>query len=117
MTSALSTRQACLRHLALEKCMDNRHRPIRRPRRVRSAVLQDMDIAAPHEDEAEHASHARTIRDLPVLPVRNTVLLPNMVVPLFVDREPALHAIEAANCGDHALLIVAQRSEQTADPT
>ena len=97
--------------------MDNRHRPIRRPRRVRSAVLQDMDVSSLQEGDVEHSPHARTICDLPVLPVRNTVLLPNMVVPLFVDREPAIHAIEAANCGDHSLLIVAQRSEQTADPT
>ena len=97
--------------------MDNRHRPMRRPRRVRSAVLQDMDIPSPHEGEPEHASHIPTIRDLPVLPVRNTVLLPNMVVPLFIDREPALHAIESANSGDHALLIVSQRSEQMTDPT
>ncbi|MGZ3598572.1 MAG: endopeptidase La [Ktedonobacterales bacterium] len=97
--------------------MDNRHRPMRRPRRVRSAVLQDIDIATLHEGEGEHSSQMCSIRDLPVLPVRNTVLLPNMVVPLFVDREPALRAIEAANSGDHTLLIVAQRSEQATDPT
>ena len=56
------------------------------------------------------------IRDLPVLPVRNTVLLPHMVAPLFIDREPALKAVEAAMAVDHTILIVAQRSEQISDP-
>src|SRR6185437_14871138 len=55
-------------------------------------------------------------RDLPVLPVRNTVLLPRMVAPLFVDQAPALNAVEAATAIDHTILIVAQRSEHIADP-
>jgi ATP-dependent Lon protease len=69
-------------------------------------------------DVAALASPRDTLlRELPVLPVRNTVLLPRMVVSLFVDREPALRAIEAAMAGERTLLIVAQCSEQTENPT
>jgi ATP-dependent Lon protease len=54
---------------------------------------------------------------LPVLPVRNTVVLPNMVVSLYVDHDAALQAVEAAMTGDRMLYIVAQRSEETENPT
>ncbi|HEX6816890.1 MAG TPA: LON peptidase substrate-binding domain-containing protein, partial [Ktedonobacterales bacterium] len=97
--------------------MENR-RPTRPPRRLRSLPDDPTDILSDsahvvrsaREDDA-HATH-----DLPVLPVRNTVVLPHMVVPLFVDRAPAVHAIEAAATGG-SLLLVTQRSEQTDDPT
>ncbi|MGH2514645.1 MAG: endopeptidase La, partial [Ktedonobacterales bacterium] len=96
--------------------MENRHRPVRRVRRVHATLVQDT----PKEHEFTHSSETGSqsaLRELPVLPVRNTVLLPNMVVPLFVDREPALQAIEAAMASDRTILIVSQRSEQTEDPT
>jgi len=71
-------------------------------------------------DDPRHSADDHTpdglIRDLPVLPVRNTVLLPHMVAPLFIDREPALKAVEAAMAVDHTILIVAQRSEHISDP-
>jgi ATP-dependent Lon protease len=56
------------------------------------------------------------VRERPVLPVRNTVILPGMVLPLFVDREPALQAVEAASAENQTILLVAQRSEQVSDP-
>jgi ATP-dependent Lon protease len=55
--------------------------------------------------------------ELAVLPVRNTVLLPHMAVPLYVDREPALRAIEYAMAHDRTILIVTQRSERVTDPS
>lgn len=39
-----------------------------------------------------------------------------MVVPLFVDREPAMRAVEYAMAHDHTLLIVTQRAESITDP-
>jgi ATP-dependent Lon protease len=40
-----------------------------------------------------------------------------MVIPLFVDREAALRAIEAAMAADQGILLVAQRADDTTDPT
>jgi ATP-dependent Lon protease len=40
-----------------------------------------------------------------------------MTMPLFIDRETALRAVEASMSGDHHLLVVAQRSEDIEDPT
>ncbi|HLZ21728.1 MAG TPA: endopeptidase La [Ktedonobacterales bacterium] len=96
--------------------MENRHRPVRRARRVRTTTSIDAE-KEPGYEPSSCAHSAAIARELPVLPVRNTVLLPNMVVPLFIDREPALQAIEAAMAGERAILIVSQRSEQTEDPT
>jgi ATP-dependent Lon protease len=112
--------------------MDNHHRTVRRPRRTRSAVIPqhglDRDPTREYggstrggfDDGATRGEGSGGIalwRDLPVLPVRGTVVLPNMVIPLFVDRDPALRAIEAALAADQAILLIAQHSDQTADPT
>ena len=74
--------------------------PSRRARRVLPSAgsdfigLDDLRPGAPH-DASDNVT-----RDLPVLPVRNTVLLPHMIAPLFIDREPALKAVEAAMAVD-----------------
>ncbi|HLJ81921.1 MAG TPA: endopeptidase La, partial [Ktedonobacterales bacterium] len=97
--------------------MENRHRPVRRARRVRATLSNDPAREPGYEPTSGTDAAEAIARDLPVLPVRNTVLLPNMVVPLFIDREPALQAIEAAMASERTILIVSQRSEQTEDPT
>ncbi len=48
--------------------------------------------------------------ELPVLPLINSVLFPQMVVPLFVNRERSLVAIEEAMAEARTILVVAQRS-------
>lgn len=50
-----------------------------------------------------------TERDLPVLPLINTVLFPRMLAPLFVGRERSIAAIEEAVARDRIVLAVAQR--------
>ena len=108
--------------------MDKPRRPIRRIRNAESVrdTIDDptSDEFAPLRNSArsltnESAAAMRAgaqVRDLPVLPVRNTVLLPNMVVPLFIDREPALRAVEEAMNADRSILIVSQRAEDITDP-
>ncbi len=96
--------------------MESQRRPGRRARHIPTSAGSDfigLDDLRPGADDP--ASSGMT-RELPVLPVRNTVLLPHMVAPLFIDREPALKAVEAAMALDHTILIVAQRSEQISDP-
>jgi ATP-dependent Lon protease len=53
---------------------------------------------------------------LPVLPVRDTVLYPQVVTPLFVDRDRSLRAVDAALNADRAIVVVAQRSEEIQHP-
>jgi ATP-dependent Lon protease len=49
--------------------------------------------------------------DLPVLPLINTVVFPQVVVPLFVSRQQAQVALEAALAADRMLVTVAQSNE------
>ena len=54
--------------------------------------------------------------DLPVLPLRDVVVYPHMVIPLFVGREKSMKALEAAMEGDSRILLVAQKQPETDDP-
>ena len=53
---------------------------------------------------------------VPVLPLRDVVVYPHMVIPLFVGREKSIHALEAAMTGEKKILLVAQRSASVDDP-
>ncbi|MBC7259636.1 MAG: endopeptidase La [Chloroflexi bacterium] len=55
-------------------------------------------------------------RDYPLLPVRDTVLYPRMVTPLFVGRDRSLKAVEAATASDGLLIVVAQKDMEVVDP-
>jgi ATP-dependent Lon protease len=54
--------------------------------------------------------------DLPVLPLRDVVVYPHMVIPLFVGREKSIRALDAAMEADKQILLVAQKSPETDDP-
>jgi ATP-dependent Lon protease len=49
------------------------------------------------------------ILELPVLPVRDTVLFPHMMAPLIVGRAHSIRAIEEALAGEHNIVVVAQK--------
>ncbi len=51
-----------------------------------------------------------------VLPLRDVVVFPHMVIPLFVGRERSIKALESAMTRDKQILLIAQRSPDTDDP-
>src|SRR5690606_5139989 len=53
---------------------------------------------------------------LPVLPLRDVVVFPHMVIPLFVGREKSIRALELAMEGDRRIALVAQKSAEVDDP-
>ena len=53
---------------------------------------------------------------LPVLPLRDVVVFPHMVIPLFVGRDKSIRALDIAMEGDKRILLVAQKSAETDDP-
>ena len=60
-------------------------------------------------------THAETAF-LPVLPLRDVVVFPHMVIPLFVGRDKSIRALDIAMEGDKRILLVAQKSAETDDP-
>ena len=53
---------------------------------------------------------------LPVLPLRDIVVFPHMIVPLFVGREKSVRALEAVMKEDKQILLVAQKNAAQDDP-
>jgi len=53
---------------------------------------------------------------LPVLPLRDVVVYPHMVIPLFVGREKSINALETAMQNDKKILLVAQKNAEVDDP-
>jgi ATP-dependent Lon protease len=54
--------------------------------------------------------------ELPLLPLRDLVVFPHTVLPLFVAREHSVSAVEDALAGDRLLLLVAQREGDVEEP-
>ncbi|GGD10069.1 endopeptidase La [Halopseudomonas salina] len=57
-----------------------------------------------------------TPSEFPLLPLRDVVVYPHMVIPLFVGRDKSIEALEAAMAGDKQVLLVAQRDPSEDDP-
>ncbi|MGB5809507.1 MAG: endopeptidase La [Polyangiales bacterium] len=53
----------------------------------------------------------------PLLPLRDIIVFPHMVVPLFVGREKSINALEEAMGQDKEILLAAQKKAKTNDPT
>jgi len=53
---------------------------------------------------------------LPLIPLRDLILFPNLVVPLFVGRERSINALEEAMRQDHLVALVTQHEAETQEP-
>jgi ATP-dependent Lon protease len=55
-------------------------------------------------------------RTLPLLPLRDIIVFPHMVVPLFVGRQKSIAALEESMAHDKAILLCAQKKAKTNEP-
>src|SRR4051812_32959446 len=69
----------------------------------------------PSGSEAAGIEGQRGERELPVVPLINTVLFPHMLTPLFVGRERSVAAVEEAMAGERTVLAIAQRENDADD--
>jgi ATP-dependent protease La len=65
---------------------------------------------------AKNAPLPLALDALPVLPLRDVVVYPHMVIPLFVGRDKSMRALERAMEGERQILLVAQKSPDVDDP-
>lgn len=68
------------------------------------------------EDE-EEMNNELLPGELPILPLRNTVLFPGVVIPITAGRDKSIKLINDANAGDKIIGVVAQRDENVEEPT
>ncbi|MFT3904931.1 MAG: endopeptidase La [Steroidobacteraceae bacterium] len=68
------------------------------------------------EENPSKESNEVSARPVPVLPLRDVVVYPYMVIPLFVGREKSIQALDAAMKADKRILLVAQKQADIDDP-
>lgn len=68
------------------------------------------------EDE-ESMNKEEIPEELPILPLRNTVLFPGVVIPITAGRDKSIQLIKDANKGDKIVGVVAQKNAEVEDPT
>lgn len=68
------------------------------------------------EDE-EEMNNEQVPEVLPILPLRNTVLFPGVVIPITVGRDKSIKLIREANKGDRIIGVVSQQDVSIEDPT
>lgn len=67
------------------------------------------------EDEEEMANE-KLPETLPILPLRNTVLFPGVVIPITAGRDTSINLIKDANDGSKVIGVVSQKDEETENP-
>ncbi len=67
-------------------------------------------------DEKQETDKEKKIERVPLLALRDLVIFPNMVIPLFVGREKSIKALETAMERDRIIFLVAQKDARTDDP-
>ena len=56
------------------------------------------------------------VRKVPILPLRDVVVYPHMVIPLFVGRDKSIEALDVAMRDNKQILLVAQKDAEVDDP-
>lgn len=67
-------------------------------------------------ESGDEVPAATGLAQLPVLAVRDIVIYPQMLVPLFVGREKSVNALNAAMKGDKRIFVLAQKEAKTKEP-
>ncbi len=83
----------------------------------KQGIDEDSDFIPLLSSEDEDLMQNEKIPEiLPILPLRNTVLFPGVVIPITVGRDKSIHLIKDYNKGDKTIGVVAQRSDTTEEP-
>ena len=79
--------------------------------------VEFLPIVPLGEAEMQDEDIKKLPKELPVIALRNTVLFPNVVLPITVARDKSLQAIELAQKGDGLIGVLAQKDAQNDDPS
>lgn len=86
-----------------------------------SLSLQDLDqnselIPLMTPEDEEEINNESLPEALPILPLRNTVLFPGVVIPITAGRDKSIKLINEANLGSKVIGVVSQKDETIEDP-
>ncbi|WP_144894948.1 endopeptidase La [Lutibacter sp. Hel_I_33_5] len=85
---------------------------------LQSMLNEDSELIPLMTPEDEEIINKESVPDiLPILPLRNTVLFPGVVIPITAGRDKSIQLIKDANKGDKIIGVVAQKNEEVEEPT
>ena len=79
--------------------------------------MEFMPIIPLNEEEDAEADQQAIPDELPILPLRNTVLFPGVVIPITVGRDKSIKAVNDAYKADKLIGVVAQKDSNVEEPT
>jgi len=80
-------------------------------------IDQDSELIPLLTPEDEEQMNCETLPEtLPILPLRNTVLFPGVVIPITAGRDKSIQLIKDANNGTKVIGVVSQKDEETENP-
>ena len=81
-------------------------------------ILEDFEQSIPlmSEDEVRRIDESGVPEALPILPLKNTVLYPGVVIPITVGRDRSLELVRAAYENDRIIGVVAQKNKDDENP-
>src|SRR5881628_494523 len=80
------------------------------------AIVKDAEFTEAIET-TDNGQQLQIPNDLPVLPLRDIVIYPFMIVPLFVSREKSIRAVDEALGENRMILLASQRDLDKEEPT
>ncbi len=79
--------------------------------------MEFMPIIPLNEDDSDDADTLVIPNELPLLPLRNTVLFPGVVLPITVGRDKSIKAVSDAYKADKLIGVIAQKDSTVEEPT
>ena len=79
--------------------------------------MEFMPIIPLNEDDSEDSDTLVIPDELPLLPLRNTVLFPGVVLPITVGRDKSIKAVTDAYKADKLIGVIAQKDSTVEEPT
>ncbi|MEQ8628392.1 endopeptidase La [Ekhidna sp.] len=92
---------------------DSKFKSIFIPEFVNEDSEELIQIISPEDNQMEESDLPN---DLPILPIRNTVLFPGVVLPITVGRTKSIRLVKKAYRGDRIIGVVAQKNGKTEEP-
>ncbi|MCP4121820.1 MAG: endopeptidase La [Bacteroidetes bacterium] len=78
--------------------------------------VEMIPLLTVNEDEEDQDGKEEFNSTLPILPIRNNVLFPGVVIPISVGRDSSIKAVRTAYKGDKIIGVIAQKDVETEDP-
>ena len=79
-------------------------------------MSDEKDKDKDRDKDKDNKDRGKKVYDLPLLPLRDLVVFPHMVIPFFVGRDKGIHALEEAMKGQAKIVLMAQKDAKTDDP-